>query len=63
MSDDEYDTITQLRAASSTSPVTRHHQSPRAAEQIVAVIGELTLVVKVGVAGDVVTRAREGVID
>ena len=59
MSDGEYDTITQHpRRFFNVSG----HETPAVdagAEQIVTVVGDLTVVVKVGVAGDIAARARE----
>ena len=59
MSDDEYDTISQHPRRFFN--ISGHETSSVAAgaEQVVAVVGELTLVDKVGVAGDVATQARE----
>lgn len=63
MSDDEYDTISQHPRRFFI--ITGHEASSVAAgaERIVAVVGDLTLVDKVGVAGELATRAREGVSD
>lgn len=63
MRDDEYDTITQHpRRFFNVSG----HEAPAVdagAEEIVTVVGDLTVVVKVGVAGDIAARARHLIID
>ena len=63
LTDDEYDTISQHpRRFFNISG----HEGPAVdagAEQIVTVVGDLTVVVKIGVAGDIAARARERVLD
>jgi hypothetical protein len=60
MSDDEYDTISQHPRRFFN--ISGHETSSvdAGAEMIVAVIGELTVVEKVGIAGDIVAHARNG---
>lgn len=63
MSDDEYDTITQHPRRFFN--ISGHEAAAvgAGAEEIVTVVGDLTVVDKSGAAGDIAARARERILD
>ena len=63
MSDDEYDTITQHPRRFFN--ITGHEAASveAGAEEIVSVVGELTVVCKIGVAGEIAADSRARVLD
>lgn len=63
LTDEEYDTISQHPRRFFNVSGHEAKAVDAGAEEIVSVIGDLTVVAKIGVAGDMATHAREQVLD